>query len=73
MGKLYQEHKNKSVLYKVATFYSVDAVVFHLKQAGSKNFDFTQTIFLNLTEIRDVELIKEGYGEGAFVVVRSIK
>ena len=73
IGKLYQEHKNESVFYKVATFYSVDEVVFHLKQAGFKNFNFTQTIFHNLTEIRDIEPIKEGYGEGSFVVVRAIR
>jgi len=73
IGKSYQEHKNESVFYKVATFYSVDDVVFQLKQAGFKNFNFTQTIFHNLTEIRDIEPIKEGYGEGSFVVVRAVK
>ena len=73
IGRLYQEHKNESVFYKVATFYSVDEVVSHLKQAGFRNFNFTQTIFHNLTEIREIEPIKEGYGEGSFVVVRAIK
>jgi ubiquinone/menaquinone biosynthesis C-methylase UbiE len=73
IGKLYQKHKNESVFYRVATFYSVDEVVSHLKQAGFKNFNFTQTIFHNLTEIRNVEPIKEGHGEGSFVVVRAIK
>ena len=73
VGKLYQEHKNENVFYKVATFYSANELVFHLKQAGFKNFNFTQTIFHNLPEIRDIEPIKEGYGEGSFVVVRAIK
>lgn len=73
IGKLYQKHKNKSVFYKIATFYSVDEVVFYLKQAGFKNFNFTQTIFHNLAEIKDVEPIKDGYGKGSFVVVRAIK
>jgi len=73
IGKLYQQHKNESVFYKVATFYSVDEVISHLKEAGFKNFNFTQTIFHNLTEIKYVEPIKEGYGEGSFVVARGSK
>jgi ubiquinone/menaquinone biosynthesis C-methylase UbiE len=73
IGKLYQQHKNESVFYKAATFYSVDEVVSHLKKEGFKDFNFIQTIFHNLKEIRDIEPIKEGYGEGSFVVVRAIK
>ena len=73
VGKLYHQHKSESVFYKVATFYSVYEVVHHLKKAGFKNFNFTQTIFHNLAEIRDIEQIKEGYGEGSFVVIRAIK
>ncbi len=73
VGKLYQQHKNESVFYKVATFYSVNEVISYLKEAGFKNFNFSQTIFHNLTEIKDIELMKEGYGEGSFVVVRAAK
>jgi ubiquinone/menaquinone biosynthesis C-methylase UbiE len=73
IGKLYQQHKGESVFYKVATFYSVYEVVSHLKKVGFKDFNFTQTIFHNLKEIRDIEPIEEGYGEGSFVVVRAIK
>ncbi|MFX1533689.1 MAG: class I SAM-dependent methyltransferase [Promethearchaeota archaeon] len=71
IGKLYQQHKNESPFYKVATFYSVDEIIFHLNEAGFKKFNITQTIFHNLTEIKAVEPIKEGYGEGSFVVVRA--
>lgn len=73
IGELYRQHKENSVFYKIATFYSVDEVVHHLKKADFKNFSFTQTIFHNLAEIRNIEPIKEGYGEGSFVVVRAIK
>lgn len=73
IGKLYQQHKNESVFYKVATFYSVDEVISHLKEAGFKDLNITQTIFHNLTEIKYVEPIKEGYGEGSFVVIRALK
>jgi len=72
-GKLYQQHKEESLFYRIATFYKVDDVVFNLKKVGFKNFNFTQTIFHDLAEIRDIETIKEGYGEGSFVVIRAIK
>ncbi|VUT28190.1 MAG: hypothetical protein SYNGOMJ08_00753 [Candidatus Syntrophoarchaeum sp. GoM_oil] len=73
IGRLYQQHKEESVFYRIATFYTVDEVVSNFKKAGFKNFNFTQTIFHNLAEIRDIEQIKEGYGEGSFVVIRAIK
>ncbi len=73
VGKSYQKHKQESVFYKIATFYSVEEIISHLKNAGFNDFCFTQTIFHNLVEIKDIEAIKEGYGEGSFVVVKAIK
>jgi len=73
IGRLYQQHKEESVFYSIATFYTVDEVASNLKKIGFKNFNFTQTIFHNLDEIKDIEPIKEGYGEGSFVVIRAIK
>ena len=73
IGRLYQKHKEKSVFYRIATFHTADEVISSLKKVGFKNFNFTQTIFHNLAEIRDIEPIKQGYGEGSFVVIRAIK
>lgn len=73
IGELYQQHKNESVFYRVANFYSVDDVVSQLKKDGFKDFNFTQTIFRNSAEIKDIEPVEEGYGEGSFVVVRAVK
>ncbi len=73
VGRLYQQHKEESVFYRIATFYAVDEVVSNLKKAGFNNFSFTQTIFHHLAEIRDIEQIRIGYGEGSFVVIRAIK
>ena len=73
VGQLYQQHKYESVFYKIATFYSVDEVVSCLKKAKFKGFDFSQTIFHNLAEMEGIELVREGYGEGSFVVVRAVK
>ncbi|CAD6491909.1 MAG: Ubiquinone/menaquinone biosynthesis C-methyltransferase UbiE [Candidatus Argoarchaeum ethanivorans] len=73
VGILYQQHKKESVFYRIATFYTVNEVVFNLKKAGFKSFNFTQTIFHNLAEIKDIEQVREGCGEGSFVVIRATK
>ena len=73
LGKLYQQHKENSLFYKIATFYSTKEVVYSLSKVGFKEFDFRQTIFHGLNEIKDVEPAKEGYGEGSFVVIRARK
>lgn len=73
LGTLYQRHKEDSLFYRVATFFSVEEVISHLKKTGFKNFSFTQTIFSSLAEIRNVEPIKDGYGKGSFVVIKARK
>lgn len=71
IGRLYQKYKDQNPFYKIADFYSVNEVTQHLKQAGFDCFHFTQTIFHNLPEIKEVEPVKEWYGEGSFVVIRA--
>ncbi|MBW2332751.1 MAG: hypothetical protein JRF08_04675 [Deltaproteobacteria bacterium] len=61
------------MFYKIATFYSVDEVIPYLKKTGFRSLAFTQTIFHTLEEIKELEAIKEGYGEGSFVVVSGMK
>jgi len=73
LGKFYQQHKKRNIFYKIATFYSVDEIISYLKKAGFRNLAFTQTIFHPLEEIKKVEAIKEGYGEGSFVAVSGMK
>ena len=73
MGKMYKKRKKKSLFYKNATFYSVKDVIHHLKRIGFRSFNFFQTIFRDITTINNLEPIKEGYGEGSFVVIKAIK
>lgn len=73
IGKEYQERKDKSLFYKKATFYSVDEVVSCLKEAGFRSFEFLQTIFHNLKDIKAIEPVREGYKEGSFVVICAKK
>ena len=73
IGKIYQRHKNENVFYRVANFYSVEEVIALLKETGFKEFTFTQTIFRPLNEINEFEPVKNGTGEGSFVVISSVK
>jgi ubiquinone/menaquinone biosynthesis C-methylase UbiE len=73
LGQLYLEHKNESVFYGPATFYSTAEVVGFLEKAGFGRFSFAQTIFRSLAEVRTVEPVRKGYGSGSFVVVKAVK
>ncbi len=73
IGKIYEKYRDKSVFYADATFYSVEEVTTSMKKAGFKSFDFFQTIFHKLSEIKEPELVKKGYGEGSFVVIKASK
>ena len=73
LGKEYQARKDKSAFYQDARFYSVDEVVSCLQKNGFSSLIFRQTLFRPLPELEEVEPVKEGYGEGSFVVVRGEK
>jgi ubiquinone/menaquinone biosynthesis C-methylase UbiE len=71
IGKAYEQRKNESLFYKDATFYSVDELLSHLKQAGFSTFSFSQTLFSPIDEMREPHLVKKGCGEGSFVVIKA--
>ena len=73
LGKIYQQNKHENRFYRNATFYSTDEVLSFMKLAGFFDFAFSQTLYHRLEEIKAVEAVKEGYGEGSFVVVRGTK
>jgi ubiquinone/menaquinone biosynthesis C-methylase UbiE len=73
IGKAYEQRKNESLFYKDATFYSVDDLLAHLKQAGFSTFSFSQTLFGPIDEMREPDRAKKGCGEGSFVVIKAEK
>lgn len=73
LGLEYLERKDKSEFYKEPTFYSVAEITAHLTKAGFDGHEFRQTLFTPLDELNDTEPVREGYGEGSFVVVRGRK
>jgi len=73
IGRSYEQHKNESPFYKAATFYSVDDLLGHLKKARFLKFRFCQTLFGPLQDMQELSEVKEGFGEGSFVVIRADK
>ena len=72
LGCFYERNRQKSRFYKEATFFSTGEVLFLLKKAGFENCIAKQTLFGPDLEHMETS-IKEGYGEGAFVVLRCRK
>jgi len=73
LGHQYQTHKNENPFYKVANFYSVYGVLYYLIENEFIDFHIVQTIFHDLSEIKEAEPVKNGFGEGSFVVIRALK
>jgi len=73
LGKFYEEIKSKNKFYKYARFYSVKEVISLMKTAHFGDLYFRQTLFQPLDKIKAIESVKEGYGEGSFIVVNGTK
>jgi SAM-dependent methyltransferase len=73
LGMAYQDRKDKSAFYQNARFYSVDEIISQLLKNGFCELELRQTLFRPLAELSEVEPVKEGHGEGSFVVVRGEK
>ncbi len=73
LGREYLTRKDQSAFYKDARFYSVPEIVTGLEEAGFGSLAFRQTLFHSLDETGESEPVQEGYGKGAFIVVRAEK
>ena len=73
IAKQYEDKRGRSTFFKHAIFYSVDRVENLLKEAGFRNFEYNQSLFGKLDQIKEVQVPKQGYGEGSFVVVKADK
>ena len=73
IAKQYEEKRDRSNFFKHATFYPVNRIEKLLKEAGFKNFEYNQTLFGALDEIKEVQPPLQGFGKGSFVVVKAVK
>ena len=73
VAKQYIEKRQQSTFFENAKFYTVDRLTTLLKEARFKDLEFNQTLFDDLDEIKKIQMPKQGFGEGSFVVVKATK
>jgi SAM-dependent methyltransferase len=71
LGKMYEEMKNHNIFYRDATLYFADDIISILTGNNFKNIQVVQIVFGKLDEIKNIQLFKEGYGEGGFIVIKA--
>ena len=73
LGRHYLAHQAENVFYREATFYSADEVELLLRDTGFTEPVWVQTLSKTLDETREIEPLRAGYGQGAFVVVKACR
>ncbi len=71
LGQDYLAHQAANVFYRAATFYSAAEIGNLLTDAGFTITDWVQTLAGALPEIRQIEPLRPGHGQCAFVVVAA--
>lgn len=71
IGRDYQERQADNVFYREATFYSAEEVEAMLDDADFVIEAWGQTLSQPLPDIREIEPLQAGHGEGGFVVVAA--
>ncbi len=69
LGQKYLRNKDKSRFYQQATFFSTAEVLAHLRTAGFGETEIVQTLIPDAPELS----VQDGFGEGAFVVIKAVK
>jgi ubiquinone/menaquinone biosynthesis C-methylase UbiE len=72
LGQHYLEHQDESIFYREATFYSADEVEALLEENGFVITSWAQTLARPLPETIEIEAVRPGRGECAFVVVAAL-
>lgn len=73
LGQDYLAHQTESVFYCDATFYAGAALHQLLCGAGFGELAWLQTLSRPLAQIREIEPLRPGRGEGTFVAVRALR
>ncbi|MDR9500348.1 MAG: methyltransferase domain-containing protein [Desulfurivibrionaceae bacterium] len=71
LGQHYLAHQSENVFYRDATFFAAAEVEQLLLAAGFTEPVWVQTLSKTLEGTREIEPLRAGYGQGAFVVVKA--
>ena len=69
LGKRYSADRHKNVFYRDATFFSAQEVCKHLTDTGFRDLSSRQTLIPG----EEQGMILDGFGKGAFVVIKGVK
>ena len=69
LGRHYAEKREESKFYKEATFFSAQEVLKYLEETGFRPAGIKQTLISGISP----ETILDGFGQGAFVVIKGVK
>jgi len=72
-GRDYLARHARKVFFRDATFYTSTEVERLLSEAGFHDLCWVQTLFRSPEEMTEIESLRPGHGDGAFVVVRAVK
>ncbi len=73
LGNKYESMKTEDKFYSSAKFYSTKEVIGLLNKNNFGKIKICQTIFPNPDDMTIEDIVKDGFGEGAFVVLSAIK
>ena len=73
LGQAYEAHQQESKFYRQARFYATGQVLAWLADLGFRPPQACQTLFQPLADIIRPEPVRDGYGEGGFVVLAAQK
>lgn len=71
LGRHYEKHREASVFYRDATFYSASEVERLVTGAGFSVLSWAQTLSRSLEQTEHIEPVRPGRGQDAFVVVHA--
>lgn len=69
LGQSYEARRGESKFYREAQFFNPRELLGALQEAGFYKFEIWQTLFAE----GPIEHIDNGYGQGAFVVIKAVK
>lgn len=72
LGQVYASHRQESVFYREARFYSAEEVAAILEGGGLRVDAWGQTLIHSPEQTAEIEPLRAGRGQGAFVVVSAI-
>lgn len=73
VAREYLDRRPWSTFYEHARFYTVERVTALLEEAGFRKLEFSQTLFGEAGDIREIQMPEAGNERGSFVVVSAVK